>query len=521
MSKNNNSLFQYLKKESIAIDQAEFEFQLQSHPDYGSLLAMSDTLNFLNIDNGAISVSSSEIDLLPTNFLTILKHQNNKPQLYFIEKRAELYYLEEDNKIKVLSKADLENRWHGVVLLAEKMEENSLVISQKNSWILPSVIFTLFLFILFQANTVFPVKLFTIFPVIGILLSIAALKDLFGAQSQLLNSFCNISASTSCNSVVGSDKWKIFEHIKFSDLSIVFFGTQFFSLLLALFSENLLPFFHIQEVLLIACTPVIVLSVYYQKVVEKKWCPICLAIISLILIESVYLFYLIPFEIDLTINSVTAYAFVFVSVFAIWSALNSLLMERKDLKEKKLKSNRLIRNYEVFKNTLISDSKLELSESSIILGNPESETEIAMITNPFCGHCKNAHKLMDKILLLQGENLKIKVLINADIDSETDERKLFFRSLMGIFLEKGQKAFQKALQDWYESTDLQKWNSLYALKTIDTKTIDAVYRQQNQWCIDNDSFQTPSIFINGYRYPKMYDRENLEFFVNELVEDEI
>ncbi|PIF30110.1 hypothetical protein CLU81_0512 [Flavobacterium sp. 9] len=36
-------LCQYLKKESVNIDQDEFVFQTQSHPDYPLLLAISDT----------------------------------------------------------------------------------------------------------------------------------------------------------------------------------------------------------------------------------------------------------------------------------------------------------------------------------------------------------------------------------------------------------------------------------------------------------------------------------------------
>ena len=39
-------LFQYLEKDKIFIDQTEFEFQIQSHPNYPSLLAISDTLSF-------------------------------------------------------------------------------------------------------------------------------------------------------------------------------------------------------------------------------------------------------------------------------------------------------------------------------------------------------------------------------------------------------------------------------------------------------------------------------------------
>jgi hypothetical protein len=38
MTENYNYLFQYLEKEGIFIDKTEFLFQMQSHPDYPSLL---------------------------------------------------------------------------------------------------------------------------------------------------------------------------------------------------------------------------------------------------------------------------------------------------------------------------------------------------------------------------------------------------------------------------------------------------------------------------------------------------
>ncbi|URM37593.1 hypothetical protein [Flavobacterium anhuiense] len=75
MAKNYNYLFQYLKKEGISIDKDEFEFQVQSHPDYPSLLSISDTLSFFNINNGAMRVASSEIELLPERFIAYLSDE--------------------------------------------------------------------------------------------------------------------------------------------------------------------------------------------------------------------------------------------------------------------------------------------------------------------------------------------------------------------------------------------------------------------------------------------------------------
>ena len=46
MTDNYNYLFQYLEKENITIDKSEFSFQIESQPDYPSLLSITDTLSF-------------------------------------------------------------------------------------------------------------------------------------------------------------------------------------------------------------------------------------------------------------------------------------------------------------------------------------------------------------------------------------------------------------------------------------------------------------------------------------------
>jgi thiol-disulfide isomerase/thioredoxin len=161
---------------------------------------------------------------------------------------------------------------------------------------------------------------------------------------------------------------------------------------------------------------------------------------------------------------------------------------------------------------------MELVHTLIVLGNNERNTEIAIITSPFCGYCKDAHEIMDKILNVNKEKIKIKILINVDIDRLDDENKIFLRSLISIYLEKGESSFLEALSYWFKNKNIKDWLAIYKTN-FDSNKIDSIYRMQNQWCIDNNSYLTPSLFINGYRYPKTFKRENLDFFVNDLIED--
>jgi glutaredoxin/uncharacterized membrane protein len=509
-----------LEKENITIDKTEFLFQIQSHPDYPALLSISDTLSFFNIDNGARRVEVSDIDLLPNRFIALLNEENKRPELYFLENNNDKFYYTKNKKLFKISKIELENRWANIIILIKKSENEVAKTNMNNwSWILPLLCFGLFSYALFQFNASIQSKSFLLFPLVGFLFSFAALKDLFGAKSELINNFCNITASTSCTTIVDSREWKIFEIVSFSDLSICFFTSQLFGLLLFLFTSNANAFFSIQQILLFCSVPVIVLSIYFQKFVEKKWCPICLAIIAVILLELFYLLVFLDLNFEIAIVSLLHYGFIFSSIVLIWFALKKLLTKQKELKEFQMKSNRFMRNYTNFKTVLKSKEKTELVHTPIILGNPESKTQITIITNPFCGHCKGAHEILNKILEKHSQDLQIKVIIKTDLSNENDENKLFYQNIMGIYLDKGSVVLSEALHHWFEAKNVKNWLRIYQKEGINELKIDAIYNMHYNWCVTNEFSFTPTIFVNGYEYPDSFERENLPNFIKELIED--
>jgi len=520
MNNELNYLFQYLDKENINIDKEEFLFQNQSHPDYPSLLSIADTLSFFNIDNGVIRVEVSDVNLLPDHFVAFLNEERSKPQLYFIERKGDTFLCRKDKKPLTISKSELESRWKGLVLLVEKPENEEVLKSNKNSVSLVLQIFALILLVLvlYQFETDFSIKFFVVFPIIGIFFSVAALKDLFGTKSALLNGFCNMTASTSCATVVDSTKWKIFEVVNFSDLSIIFFVSQFFGLLVFLFSGDATDYFTIQKMLLLVSIPVLFLSIYYQKFVEKKWCPICMVIISIILLELGYLAVFQNLVFSILTKSVVVFGFIFLSITLIWSALKKLLTKQKDLKEYQLKAIRFERNYDVFKNALLAKDKAQLPQNPVILGNKESKTIITVISSPFCGHCKGAHKLLETILEKHHNDIQIQVILKTNIETESEDNKKLFRSLIKIYQQNGEFDFIKALNTWFENKNKMEWFNLFSINT--TTEFDEIFNAQYDWCEENNYNFTPAIFVNGYEYPNAYGRESLEFFINDLIEDE-
>jgi hypothetical protein len=525
MQITHNCLFQYLEAEDILLDKNEFLFQLQSHPNYPSALAIADTLTFFNVANAALSIGFDELERLPNRFMVILNEISNKAtfveQFYFIEQNNNKYFYTGPDKTTEISLEDLRERWQKVVLLAENNNQLPIPKPAKKPffWLLGGLGLFDFLFSLWLFNASLHMMLFFIFSLIGILFSVAALKHLFSVKSNLIDSFCNITSSTGCNTIIGSNKWKIFEWVSFSNLSLVFFVAQFLSAYLFMLLGVSDVFFGLQKILLYISIPIIALSLYYQKIVEKKWCPICLSIIGIILTQLLYLHLINYPKFSFSFNWLSLYALVLLFSTLSWLVYKKLLTNQKELKEFQLKANRFLRNYGVFKNSLLAGKKIMLPLSDIVLGNRISKNEITIITTPLCGHCKNVHHIIDGILQKHANDLKINVIIKVDIDNETTEFKALFRSLASLYFQQGEDVFKTTLKQWFDNKNIEQWLSKYPYGENNEKT-DQMYKTHYNWCLENGLNFTPAIFINGYPFPNDYDRENLPHFINDFIEDD-
>lgn len=518
MTKDLNVFFKYLEKENIAIDVEEFYFQYKSHPDYPSLLSVSDTFSFFGVNNIVAKVKKSNIDDLGENFIAVLVDDVLKrPKLNFIQKKTDVYILNDGKNQSKIDLTRLEEKWDNIVF---KINENSDLESSYSSskfLILPSLILITLPIFLFYFKTNFFTNILIVLFFLGFLFSLLTLKDLFGNKVEIINKFCNITKSSNCETILNSKKNKIFEILNLSDLSIVFFFYQIVFLTISIISNDVLPFFGLQKILVFSSIPLLLFSIYYQKFVENRWCPLCLSITLVILLEMIVL---LKFSIDfINIKAILLSVMILSISFSSWKLLKGFLINQKELKDFQIKANRFIRNYTLFKNTILKNKNFQLPETPLILGNNNSKLVISIITNPFCGFCKKTHELVDKLISLFPEDIKIEILIKVDIEAEDNFNKNFYHNFMNNFFVKDQSTFLNSINYWYSNKNINSWLEKFESKDIDVKKFESIYNLFNNWCIENDINYTPAIFINGFEYPDLFDRENLMYYINELIED--
>lgn len=518
MDGNFSFLFQYLKKENINIDQDEFTFQVQSHADYPSLLAVSDTLSFFNIDNLATRIDFEDIIHLPERFVALLNGTNNKTFLALVEKEGEGFkFQQEKERIKVSGNA-FKDIFQNIVLLAEKEEVDEVKTKAKfNPAVLLLLGATFFIAFLALSKVSVNVILFAVLAVIGVYFSVEAIFKELGIQSKFSESVCTITASADCDTVIKSKGLSFLEKFNYTNFGATFFITQLLLLFVMLVGNKVNAFFEVQFILLLCAIPVTFLSVYHQAVIAKKWCPICLFIIGLLYVELLLIYFLNPVAIQFDVLNAVVFLFLFTMTYFFVNMIKEVFKLKNAQRNELLAANRFKRNFKLFKSALndADTANVELDSCAMIVGNPNAKLVITLVTNPFCGFCKEAHKIIENIYKAHKEDICINFSFNYNIQREKEKSKEIHHKLVQIYFDQGPELFMEAMKNWFEKDIAPTYDKVF----MNELKINEILNQQFLSNERNNITFTPGIVLNNAIFPKCYDRNDLIYFIPELLDE--
>lgn len=174
----------------LQITKSEFLFQFQSHPNYPSALAFSDTLNFMGIKNDAYELEKEFWQELPSTFITYYKGQ------FAIVDNLKGYYKISTDKTEKITRKELYENTDNFVLLYERVEDVSEKSKINYKWLLCFLIslFLIYSLLLFTWHQI----LYNVFSILGIIISLDVFNRKFGKESLVINNLCganNISIS--------------------------------------------------------------------------------------------------------------------------------------------------------------------------------------------------------------------------------------------------------------------------------------------------------------------------------------
>lgn len=513
-----------LRKNKIPFDKEELLFQIESHPSYPSLHAITGVLDHFNIENVAaeVPVSKEILVQLPNCYIGQLKTENDT-RLVIIEKKKQKYFFyHADGKKENTTEQKVLKEFTGILVAVDKNESTQTIRKPKNIkpylWIgimLLAVVYSLTK----EANS-YTSLLYLILSITGIVISIAIVKQDLGLQTAIGDAFCSgVNDKKDCDAVLASKGAEIIRGYKLSDLSILYFC------MLALLTFTQIKAPYISYFISILILPITIYSIYYQYAVVKKWCFLCLTIVGVLWLQATLSFtatffdnnyiFKVPLLSDLAYMVIIGF-----SSLLSWHFIKPLLSEVKDLRKEKIDSVKFKRNFELFSEMLHKAPQIStaiLNSKELIFGNHEANLELVIVTNPFCGHCKPVHKQVEEILQQHGKHIRVVIRFNINTEDIEGNGVRITSRLLEIYQEEGKKECLIAMQDIYENGNAIKWIKKWG-KTKHTDIYHKELVTEKEWCKENGINFTPEILVNGRTFPKEYKRSDLIFFIEDLAE---
>ncbi len=529
MNKEDNVVFvlqraiKLLKIKVTAISVKEF---LLAHPYYPSLKSVCDALTKWNVENYPLNLDPEEIKALEMPFIAHLKAGGG--QLAFVEgiNNKQVFYHLSENKKHEETFEEFSKKVSGAVVVFEagklsgekgyrQLRQNEVLNNNLLSLIIASLLFTgAWIFsqtngsLITQSGYLFFGLLTT--KTIGLAASVFLVLHELKVHTPIADKICGFSSKTDCDAVLSSNASRLFGWINWADAGLIYFTATLLYLAGANDTTLLWPL----AVISLLALPYPVFSIFYQAVITKKWCPFCLMVQVVLLAEFMLLFPVLG-QLNISINNILQLAASFLMPAALWFLF-------KAHKNTTQEQNKLYNSYSGFKHNpeiflfLLkkkNQKEIPVTQNSLVLGNPDAPITLTAFLSLYCNPCANAFKQL-KDLLDNCPDIKIHTVFSVYNDEES---KKLMTTLYFIYMDKGSKHAVNFLHRWYDS-DKQNRKSLYKNEQLpEGFDVTESVAVENRMLFDTLNISgTPTIFINGFKYPVQYEYKDLEYYMDEL-----
>jgi len=532
-------VIEFLKKLRISVADSTVDDSLQHHPDYPSILCISDSLKKWGVNNVMIKVDAEKLSQLPFPCIThtqregfIIIDKVDQVQVHYTNGKGKTASMPLDNFLKV---------WSGVVLLAEAEEHAGEENYKANVWkgwattlfslgllALPFIlsIFAIANNALFgiSEHNVWGFSLLILLKAFGVVVSVLLLWHEIDKNNPLLQRICSAGKKVNCDAILSSKASQVFSWLSWSEVGFFYFAGGFLALL---FSggqvSSVLTILVYANILVL---PYTVYSVFYQWRIAKQWCMLCLTVQAILVAEFLVAWLsgsIMPiqqFVYDFFAQMVPALLIPLAPAFllpaAIWYGVKPQLLAAQQGKRDFRQLQRIKYNSETFQALLQRQKQIavETRGLGITLGDLQANTHLIKVCNPYCGPCAKSHHIIDE--LLETGLISAQIIFTVTND-EKDLRALPVKHLLAIADRNDENLTKKAIDSWYNAKEKN-----YELFAIQYPVSEEELNKQitkieamKEWCEEVEITFTPTVFINGHQLPDAYWVEDLKYFLEE------
>lgn len=505
-----------IKSFGINVTNDTIKVSLKSSPHYPSLRCITDAFNEWNIEHFPLKYTMDEIKSINSPYITHLNlnggeigfvtgHKNGNVILYNSLNKKEKIPWEE--YIKLIS--------GGVILLNpdEKSGEANFFRKKQSDILYKSIVpltisvLALIIIVLISNNlvntgVVVPGIFYILLgsKLLGMIISTLLFMKENEIQVPLAEKLCKLNKYVNCNAVLNDRAAIVYGSIGWADVGTIYFTG---SMLILLQGWN--GFLTIASALAL---PFTFFSVWYQAIKLKRWCPFCLMIQFILIVEFILQVFFNP-VLNLSFSLLIEFIFTFFIVGLFQIIINLFLKLRRERDIQDLKLARLKKNPEIIKTLIFNQKqyKIPVTENSLLLGQNKSGLLITAFLSLECSHCAKAFFKLNGIL--QSEyNAQVNIIL---LGTETK----IINSIYNLSRNSKHDEVIEILDKWYKSDNISRQNLINEYCPVNSDELADQISSENHEIMKTCGVSgTPSVFINGFRLPIQYDIDDLMYISN-------
>lgn len=511
------TVYTELSQKGFQITLAGVKEQLLQHPFYPSIQSVTDYLTDLDIPNTVAKINFEQLKeaLEEADGIVLLKDEEGDNLLWIkeIDQTMVFYSNGKSDPIDTFL-----SQWKGIVVLlqigkGEKEEEfdyHSESLKQTKNRQLIMLIGFIGLLVGYSLTYISqPIIICSLIPKIGgLFFSILLVAMELGFKIAATEKLCSISTGNGCEKVTRSRMSSLTQNIKLADLGLIYFTTA----ILYQLAGNL----PILASIAALCIPLIVVSVLYQTFKLKVFCPLCLSVMLMLVLDLVIYYFADLYTVSLykqiSASGLIGWVGTGLLVSGGWFILKRQIQDKNSLENYRYQYYRLLRNPERIGCLVqyLPKEAIGHPENEILVGDRNANLRITEVMNPYCSPCGDSMRKIAQLLNIYETGLQFQILfISKKNDQERCNR--IISHLLAFVKEHDSSETMAALLDWFKSKNYDEWAKQYPATPISEEALNRYLNVGKALKIDH----TPTMFINEKRMTAESGLKELRYFIEE------
>lgn len=517
-------LLQHIKLMGINCNPKELQLVLQSAPSFPSVLSIVQTYTYFGLKATAYRADYTALEKASIPALAHIRQGETDRfiLIYNASPTTVSYYDAFTNKKTIISIDQFCTIWTGVIILSEKTEKIVHNKRKRGFKAIATLAFISLIFLCFVINStpqpfifiygLLGLKLIGIWSTLGLLL-----QELRGSYS-VFDTFCYKNKAFDCEKVIQSKASKLFKKIALTDVGFVYFVTGIQSLCIGTFSGNTIPILQTLLYLSICSIPFVLFSIFYQKIIIGKWCPLCLSIIFILVAEMIF-FLFFPVKTFACAHILT----VGILLFSLFSSLVILSITKYIIKNQAKAFNENLSALLIKRTPLIISaifgSQRNISKhakDSLLIGDKKAPITITTLLNPMCNPCRNLALTIIKLVESYPALIQWHIRLDGTIFPEYNHLNTPQLYLFELFRQNKDTEYRlEIIKKWFKEQNFLKFSKSYPLDNI-TEDVKSAFYNHMVYNKELKVEKVPSIWINNRIFPKEYLLRDIPFLLTDI-----